>query len=464
MALEQTPGKRLRHGHALSRRLDDWLFALLVVIAAGALGYLSTRYQHTADWTHGGRASLSAPSRAVLARLDGPVDIVSYANPQGELRQTVAGFIRRYQRINTAIHLRFVDPQKDPAAMRRLGISVNGELVVRYHGQEQRLDQLDESSLTNALERLARGGERIVAFVTGDGERRADGQANADVSTFAAQLEKRGMRTVPLSFAQVGQVPQGTNLVVLASPQAPLSTGAVAALVNYVEGGGNLLWLTEPDNDAPGLQPLSKALGVRVLPGVLVDGSGAALGLSDPRLIALGDYPNQAITHGFTLTTLFPQVTALAQVSNAGWQVQPFLRSSVQSWTQFTPIENAQPSSIRYDAAVGELKGPLDFGLALSRLSPSPDKAQQRAAVIGDGDWLSNTFLGNGGNRALGSRLFDWLLGDDALVDLPPRGAPDRVLQISQGELNAVGVGYLLLVPLLLLLIGTLIVWRRRRR
>ena len=51
-----------------------------------------------------------------------------------------------------------------------------------------------------------------------------------------------------------------------------------------------------------------------MLPGVLVDGSGAALGLHDPRMIALGDYPAQAITRGFTLTTLFPQVSALAQV------------------------------------------------------------------------------------------------------------------------------------------------------
>jgi ABC-type uncharacterized transport system involved in gliding motility auxiliary subunit len=110
------------------------------------------------------------------------------------------------------------------------------------------------------------------------------------------------------------------------------------------------------------------------------------------------------------------------------------------------------------------LKGPLDFGFTLSRLSPSPDKSEQRAVVIGDGDFLSNSFLGNGGNRALGERVFDWLLGDDKLVDLPPRGAPDRILQISQGKLSALSVGFLIVLPLLLLLIGGLIAWRRRRR
>ena len=84
--------------------------------------------------------------------------------------------------------------------------------------------------------------------------------------------------------------------------------------------------------------------------------------------------------------------------------------------------------------------------------------------VIGDGDFLSNSFLGNGGNRALGERVFDWLLGDDALVDLPPRGAPDRIMVLSQGMLNMLTVGFLFVLPLLLFAIGATITWRRRRR
>ncbi|MHB1057064.1 MAG: GldG family protein [Rhodanobacter sp.] len=448
----------------LFRRLDGWLFALLLVLAAAAIGYLSTRYAHQADWTANGRTSLSAESRAVLAKLDGPVEIVSYANPQGDLRQTVAGFLQRYQAVKSDLTLRFVDPQLDPAKMRELGITVDGALILHYKDREQRLDELSERSLTNALERLLRGSDRIVAFVTGDGERRADGQANADLGTFMAQLEARGMRAVPLNFAQVGAVPEHTDLVVLASPGLALPPGAVQALVAYVQNGGNLLWLSEPANDDLGLGPLAAALGVRVLPGVLVDGSGTALGLRDPRLIALGDYPPQAITRGFALTTLFPQASALAQVTQGGWAIKPFLRSGAQSWTEFQPIDNTKTSDIRFDAASGELKGPLDFGFALSRLSPSPDKSEQRAVVIGDGDFLSNSFLGNGGNRALGERVFDWLLGDDKLVELPPRGAPDRLLEISQTELNALSFGFLVALPLLLLLTGGLIAWRRRRR
>ncbi|HET6432002.1 GldG family protein [Dyella sp.] len=444
--------------HRTLRRLDGWLIALLLLAATAAAAYLSVRYQYVADWTHGGRASLSRESRAVLAQLDGPVEIVSYASPQGSLRQTIANFVQRYQRVKPDITLRFVDPQLDPGAMRELGITVDGELLIHYKGHEQRLDDLSsEGPMSNALERLARGGERIVAFVSGDGERRADGQANADMGTFIAQLESRGMRAVPLNFAQVSAVPQHTDLVVLASPTAALAPGGVKELVDYVRDGGNLLWLTEPARDAAlqdplGLRPLAELLGIGALPGVLTDRSAAALGLNDPHMLALGDYPAHAITRGLTLTTLFPEVAALAPLSRSDWSVTPFLRSGPQGRVEVGNQSDTLPGR------------PLEFGFALTRLSPSPDKSEQRAVVIGDGDFLSNTYLGNGGNRALGERVFDWLLGDDALVNLPPRGAPDRFLRLSQGELNAASLGFLAGLPLLLLALGGWIVWRRRRR
>jgi ABC-type uncharacterized transport system involved in gliding motility auxiliary subunit len=437
---------------SFSRRLNGWLFALLVLIGAGAVGFLTARHVLISDWTYRSRASVPPETRAILAKLDGPVDIVSYASPQGDLRQSIATVLKRYQQVKPDLHLSFVDPQQDPAAMRNLGITVDGEMILHYRDREQRLDALTELTLTDAFERLVRGSDRIVAFVTGDGERRADGQANADLGTFMSQLEHGGMRAVPLNFSQVTAVPDHTDLVVLASPQAALSAGASKALNDYIASGGNLLWLADPGNQDPSLQPLADALGIRVLPGEVVDASSAALGLKDPRMIALGDYPPSAITRGFTLATLFPEVAPLAQTRKGEWQIDPFLRTSPQATTQ--SLDTAPSAS---------LKGPLDFGFALSRLSPSPAKSEQRVVVIGNGDFLSNSFLGNGGNRALGERIFDWLLGDDKLINMPPRGAPDRALDVSQAQLDVLSIGFIVALPLLLLVIGGAIAWRRRR-
>jgi hypothetical protein len=447
------------------RRLDGWLFLLALLVGAACIGFFSARYLWAADWSVGARASIAPESRAVLDRLPGPVEVVSYASPAGDLRANIGGFFERYQRAKPDLTLRFVDPERDPAAMRELGISTDGAMLFHYHERVQRLDDaLTERNVSNALERLTRGGERIVAFVTGDGERLPNGVANADLGVFMAQFQARGIRAVPLNFGQVQAVPEHTDLVVLASPLAALSPVAVKALVAWLDNGGNLLWLTEPGDADLGTAPLAVALGVRVLPGMLVDAQGAALNVADPRQILQTTYTAHPITHGLVQTTLFPQVAALARAAGADWTVGVFLHTGEQSRIAFDAVNAAQPAAIRVAAEQGEMHGPFDFGFALTRLSPSPVRNEQRAVVVGDGDFLANSFVGNGGNRALGERIIDWLLGDDALVDLPPRGAPDRVLVLSQGTLNALTAGFLFVLPLALFLVGATITWRRRRR
>ncbi len=448
----------------MRRTLPLTVFVLALLLAAGCLGYLSARHPWVMDWSAGQRASLTAPTRAVLARLHGPLKITSYAAPGDRLRPTIAAFIARYQALKPDISLHFVDPDQNPGAVRAAGIEVAGEMVITHEGRSEHVRELTEDALTNAMERLARGGERIVAFVSGDGERLPGGVKGADLDLFVRPLTQRGLRAVPLNFGQVRQVPEGTALVVLASPRSPLPPGAVNALVSWVRNGGNLLWLSDPDTPHPELDPLARALGVQRLPGVLVDGQGTALGLKDPRIVASGHYPPTAITRGMDQTTLFAQVQALASTTATDWSAKPLLRSSAQSWTELQPIDDAHPSTIRFDPDKGELRGPLDFGFALSRLSPSPASNQQRAVVIGDGDFLSNAFVGQAGNRALGDRVVDWLLGDDALLDVDRAVAPDRVVRLSRGGLTVLAAVFMIALPLLLLVLGVGIAWRRRRR
>jgi ABC-type uncharacterized transport system involved in gliding motility auxiliary subunit len=449
----------------MRRRLSSIVRTLLIALAAAAVAFLSTRFGFERDLSHANGASLSPPSIALLKTLDAPVEVVSYASRQNGLRAVIADFVDRYRRAKPDVTLRFVDPDADPEAMRAAGVTVDGEMDIRYRDRSERLKVLSETEFSNALLRLSRDRDRIIAFLEGEGERQALGKANADLGQFVATLADRGLRAVPLPLANTGKVPENADLVVIANPRVALAPAVASELVDYVDRGGNLLWLTEPDENA-GLDALANALSVRVLPGTVVDASGSAFGLADPSFVALATYPPHAITKNFLLTTLLPQPAALAQLANPAWDVKPILRSSDKSWNETGHIPKAGEAAdtIRQDADAGEIAGPLDLGFALSRISPRPDKREQRAVVIGDGDFLSNSFLGNGGNRELGQRVFDWLLGDDDQITVPDKSAPDRTLSLTQAQLGALSVAFLVALPLVLAASGMLIWWQRRRR
>ena len=437
---------------------QGWLYALLCVVIAVCLAALSARFGFTADWSAGARATITPQSRSLLEQLHGPLEVTSYARP-GTLRTKTRLLIDRYARFKHDIALKFVDPDLDPVATQDADIAADGELILTWNGRSQHVTQLDEPSFSDALVRLARGGDKLVAFVTGDGERDANGKNPADLGLFVQRLSTRGVRALPLDLAEAAEVPRNTDLVVLASPQATLLPSAVQKLEDYVANGGNLLWLTEPGADDLGLAPLAQALGIKRLPGMLLDAQSTS-GVGDPRVLVAARYPTQTLTDDFNINTLFPRVAALAALSGAAWNVQPILQSSARSWNQTTPVD---PAHAAFDPDSSELKGPLSFGYALSRLSPSPDKNQQRAVVIGDGDFLSNAYLADAGNLAFGERVVDWLLGDDALASAP-QAAPDTVVKPTRAELAALTFGYLIALPIILILVGLAISGRRRRR
>ena len=192
----------------MRERFGNALLAVLVLAAAGAIAFLSTRFGVRYDWSHAHSASLGDASVALLKGLDAPVEVTSYASRQGSLRAVIADFVDRYRRVKPDLTLRFVDPDADPDAMRAAGVSVDGELAIRYRDRSEHLKVLSEAEFSNALLRLSRARERIVAFLEGEGERQPLGKANADLGQFVAALADRGLRAVPLPLAATGKVPE----------------------------------------------------------------------------------------------------------------------------------------------------------------------------------------------------------------------------------------------------------------
>ena len=102
------------------------------------------------------------------------------------------------------------------------------------------------------------------------------------------------------------------------------------------------------------------------------------------------------------------------------------------------------------------------IGVILTRNSASETPLEQRVIVIGDGDFLSNQYLGNAGNQELGLNLANWLSRDDAFINIPAKTSTDLSLEFSASAAGIIGLIFILL-PLLLLAAG-FVIWQRRRR
>ncbi len=438
------------------RTLPDFAWYALVVVAGIALLAASRAWYWQADWTRAQRNSLAESSLAVTRQIDGPVELHAYLAGDDASRQALVQLVDRFRRHKPDISLRLTDPADSPDEVRERNVSRGGELFVRYRGREQRLRQVSEQTLANALQRLLRGGERWVVFLDGHGERDPFGAANHGLGNFGQRLRQSGLQLHQQSLALTPALPDNTALLVIASARTPYLPGEVALVVNYVRAGGNLLWLLEP-NQLADLEPLAEELGVSLLPGVVVDPNTRTLDIARMDFVLAADFAaDHPATAGFSSLCLLP-LSAAVQTRDAGWERVALVRSNAAAWAELGEVEGAT-----LDERAGDRRGPHDLVVALTRARAAGE--EQRVVVAGDGDFLANTYLDNGGNAELGLRLLNYLSGDDALIAAQRQPPLDVAVELSTPLLAGFAVTFLLLVPAALAGGGSLVRWRRRRR
>ncbi|HSI38812.1 MAG TPA: GldG family protein [Methylotenera sp.] len=440
------------------------LFLMMVVL----LGYLASQYRVSRDITQANRNILTQGSVNVLKQMKEPVNITVFATKDDasggdNFRKGMIDFMARYQREKKNISLTFINPSEEPKMAQDAGIKSDGEVIVEYQKRTEHITPpIAEQEMTNLLVRLSRTNQQAVMYLDGHGERNLLGIKNHDIGEFGKQLEAKGFKFANPDLTIAQAVPSNGAMLVIASPQVDVSDVEAKKIKAYLEGGGNLLWLLDDDN-LRGLKEVADYLGLQVSPGIALDMASAQYG-ADARVSFASLYGEHPITTNFMLRTLFPeahQVTAQGTDEN-GWTVSNLVEVAPNGWLASKKlVKDAKPA---FDEK-SDKRGPINIGVALERVY---GKKGQRVVVMGNANFLSNTFITNGGNLDLGVNIVNWLAGDDKLITIQPMPLKDINVSIpdtSTARIVAWTVfhGFQYFIPLGFMIAGFYFWWKRRK-
>lgn len=435
-------------------RLKNGLLTFVILAILIALAWLSRQHSMQIDVSAHANNTLSTASQKILTTLPDPIQVIVYIKEKN-LQKQVAQLLNKYERFKSNISIHYIDPSTVPEKSRELDIGPQGAIVVSYKDRSEKLNYLDESTFSNALLQLANTKERWITFLTGHGERSISKKANFGLSLFSKQLQRHKIKARTINLAKVSTIPNNSSLLVLTAPTVPLLAGELNIISNYIQQGGSLLLLTDPENQH--LKVIEQQLGVNKLVGKVVDMSSGLYGIDDPSFVLISEYQGHPITANFNNMTVFPITAALAINEESAFESAVLFKSIRRSWTE----SGAITGEIRFDPDTKEQEGPLAIAYALTRTFLN--KKQQRVVVVGDGDFLSNAYLGNVGNSELGFRMINWLTHDDQFIEIPYKITQEKTLHLSKISLAIIGLAFLFGLPLLLMITG-IIIWRKRKR
>lgn len=450
----------LRLSNRYQHRIQLLIFYLLLIAVLTVAAKLTLATDTGLDWTAAKRHSLSAQTIELLTQLDQPLDIEVFISPEHDYVEEIAHHLHRYQSHSDQLSISFTDPASAPQRVKQLLIQQQGEMHIRSANQFERVLDMSEQSLSNALYRVTRTENPHLLFVQGHGERAPNSEANFGLSQWTQQLSSKGYEVTTFHPARNPKIEDTVDLLVIASSERPWLTGEVELVKTYLNRGGNLLWLVEPDSSQH-LTDLAAALGIKILPGMVIDPLVRQLGIEDPRFVLISDYANHPVAKASSDVSLLPTATALKSSVENSWQVTELLRSQPDSWLMLSAVEDSALDNLQFNAEL-DLPGPLTMGLLLEK--KINDTTQQRIAVIGDGDFVSNTYLGNAANLDLSLSLVNWLTQQRDTLTIPPKKTQDSQLSLSVTQSLVIAIGFLMVLPALLILTGLLIWWRRRRQ
>ncbi len=329
-----------------------------------------------------------------------------------------------------------------------------------------------ETEVSAAFKRLLAAKLPKVAFLSGDLERNINKIGERDykiltnMPSFRRSLVNQGFDVDTLSL-ETGDIPADISTLVIADPKTALSAAGLVKIQQYIDKGGNLLIAGEPGKQAL-LNPLLEKIGVQLLDGVLVQPSkelAPDLVQAELTSAVAGFYKGLAKNYEDGMKVTMPGATGLSYTPNSGYTVTPLLLTNgEQSWIKKGKLV-VDSADIIYMPANGDEKKSVPTALSLTR---QINGREQRIIVTSDADFISNGELKRynvqNANFYFSTALFSWLSYGEFPIDTSRPDARDNRVKVTSERVDMLRILLIWVFPGLLLIFGTVLLIRRKRK
>jgi ABC-type uncharacterized transport system involved in gliding motility auxiliary subunit len=499
--------------------LQVGMMIALVVGIIVVVELVSIKHYKRWDLTPGKFFSLSPKTLRILEKLDKEkrrVEIISFTRKTE--RAAIKSVLEQYTRRTEMIKFRFVDLDASPRTAKKYDVDAYGTIVVVHHLGEsekksiaakakagekegekkegekkktfrsEKFFDLSENSIANAILKTIQSEQKRVYFLTGHGERLHIGRGRELLSELATGMRNDNYKVDELLLLRKKRVPKDTKILIIAAPKKDIEEAEAGFIEDFLERGGRLLVLLEPDTPEGRLTALLKKFGVEAPASAsfVIDPQAVQFALAGgnqltPFVLQYGIHEITKQMRG--MATMFPTVRRVSATSNpkAGISVEVLAKTGKGSFT-VAGIE-LKDDKASYDPKTKK-DGPVPLGAAItvnlkaylkgSGLGgPGGEKAEKqsgesgakeaRIVVFGDADFASDAFIGSQGNANLAFNAVNWLGGEKALVTIRPKSRLGDPLILAGRQSTFVLLFTLVFMPLFIILAGAAVYVRRRQ-
>jgi ABC-type uncharacterized transport system involved in gliding motility auxiliary subunit len=502
----------LKKSSQKSSKLYLWKKYGIIIIAIVSIGvffiginFLAYTYNQRWDVTKAKQHTLTGSTIILVKALKKEVQLTTFY--VGMPPKYLEDLFEEYERLSEGkIKTEIIDPIVQIGYAAKFGNVISGkEKKVIVQSGVERMDidftktPLSEEQLTNAILRMTREA-RNVYILTGHREYSIHDKGDNGLSTLSKLLSANNISSKELMLGIEKEIPEDCDVLIIAGPHDSLTEKEKATIEEYLERGGDALFLIEqiivttPDNPLteeekdknPSLNSILNKWGINIGNDIVVDLSSHASG--DAGSPATRNYmPHKAITENLDYTFYVrPRSISVLENRRKSIKIAPivFTASKEKSWA-----ETNRTLQIEFDETV-DTPGPVPIAFVIldpksqtSQGRSSPDSndsiklpasrvhltqnvgkekmSDTRIIVFTDADFLTNVFINKYSNAEMGLNIINWLSELDYRVFLDQREIKVDRFDLTSKQKRIIVI-ILFLMPVLVAITGIMTwFWQR---